>query len=202
MRPVTGSKGSRSTRKVSIQQSLDGHSFSVSGLTDVPSGSDPVQVELLAPRTMLAPAEMADPIHARELLAANGMPAAECEEVVCCTGGGAVALAAVHKEALRQVVGVLGGRIRYTSPLLGGSGAGKRCVWLCKYASILYIKVYDDTLRLAETIAAPDESDILFLFGRLAAEFPLAEYTLRIAGDRTKRLRQMLRKYFKETTCE
>ena len=84
MRPVTGSNTPQAGNKVSIQRSLDGHSFSIPALADVPAGHDPVQVELLLPHTMLVPAELFDEEHAAEMLAANGMPPAADECAVCC----------------------------------------------------------------------------------------------------------------------
>ena len=74
MRPVTGSNTPQAGYTVSIQRSLDGHSFSVPALSDIPADRTAVQVELLLPRTMLVPAELFDEKHAAELLAANGMP--------------------------------------------------------------------------------------------------------------------------------
>ena len=84
MRPVTGSNTPRAGYTVSIQRSLDGHSFSVPALSDIPADHTAVQVELLLPRTMLVPAELFDEKHAAELLAANGMPPAADECAVCC----------------------------------------------------------------------------------------------------------------------
>ena len=89
---------------VSIQRSLDGHSFSIPALSDIPAGYDPVQVEVLLPHTMLVPAELFDEEHATELLAANGMPLTADECAVCCGREEQyVAVAAISSEALRLV---------------------------------------------------------------------------------------------------
>ncbi len=78
-----------------------------------------MQVELLLPRTMLVPAELFDEKHAAELLAANGMPPAADECVVCCGREEEyVAVAAINREMLRQIEEKLGDRARFTTPLL------------------------------------------------------------------------------------
>ena len=71
MKQATGSKTPNPIHKVSIQLALDGHSFS----TPLPAaaGEEPVEVELLTPKTMLVPAELFDEERGAELLAANGM---------------------------------------------------------------------------------------------------------------------------------
>ncbi len=74
MRQATGSNTPQSGNKVSIQLSLDGHSFSVPALSELPAGEAPVTVELLLPRTMLVPGELFDAERGAEMLAANGMP--------------------------------------------------------------------------------------------------------------------------------
>ena len=58
MKQATGSKTPNPIHKVSIQLALDGHSFS----TPLPAaaGEEPVEVELLTPKTMLVPAELFD----------------------------------------------------------------------------------------------------------------------------------------------
>ena len=60
MRQATGSNTPQLGNKVSIQLSLDGHSFSVPALSELPAGEAPVTVELLLPRTMLVPGELFD----------------------------------------------------------------------------------------------------------------------------------------------
>ena len=54
MRPVTGSNTPQAGNTVSIQRSLDGHSFSEHGLDGEFPGEEPVEAELLtAPQTDL-----------------------------------------------------------------------------------------------------------------------------------------------------
>ena len=104
MRQATGSNTPQSGNKVSIQLSLDGHSFSVPALSELPAGEAPVTVELLLPRTMLVPGELFDAERGAEMLAANGMPPT-AEECVVASDPEAefVAVTAINREALRQV---------------------------------------------------------------------------------------------------
>ena len=75
MKQATGSNTPQATNKVSIQLTLDGHSFSAPALSGEFPGDGPVEVELLTPRTMLVPEELFDKEHAGEVLAAAGMAA-------------------------------------------------------------------------------------------------------------------------------
>ena len=204
MRPVTGSNTPQAGYTVSIQRSLDGHSFSVPALSDIPADHTAVQVELLLPRTMLVPAELFDEKHAAELLAANGMPPAADECAVCCGREEEyAAVAAINREILRQIEEKLGDRAQFTTPLLHTPHDATKTVWMCRRAELLYIKVSDDrALQLAEVIPAGSDADLAYFFERLNGCFPLAGFELRIAGDSPKAARRLLGKRFKQATCE
>ena len=104
MKPETGNKPIQAQNKVSIQLSLDGHSFSPSPLPERAGGEDGVWVELISPRTMLVPESLFDPQTGRELLAANGTPATADERIVCSeVREGAVAVMPVADEVLQQI---------------------------------------------------------------------------------------------------
>ena len=195
MRQATGSNTPQSGNKVSIQLSLDGHSFSVPALSELPAGEAPVTVELLLPRTMLVPGELFDAERGAEMLAANGMPPT-AEECVVASDPEAefVAVTAINREALRQVEEKLGDRARFTTPLLHTPANTAKTMWMSRRAGLLYIKVYDGgELQLAEAIPAATDTD---------GCFPLKEYELRIAGDNPKAARKLLGKRFRQTTCE
>ncbi len=168
MKQVTGSNTPQATNKVSIQLTLDGHSFSAHGLDGEFPGEEPVEAELLTARTMLVPEEVLGTGDAGTLLAANGMaPAAEERAVCSLPVQGIVAVMAVHREALRQAEEKLGDRIRYTTPLLREVQAGTPTVWAYRTAGLLYIKVYDGILRFAGVIPAPDTADVCYFTERL-----------------------------------
>lgn len=204
MKQVTGSNTLPAGNKVSIQLSLDGHSFSVPALSDVPADGRRVEVELLLPRTMLVPAEFFDAERAAGLLAANGTPAAADECAVASDPeAGQVAVTAVNCEAMQLIVKKLGDRARFTTPLLHVPSSTVKTMWTSRRAGLLYIKVYDDgLLQLAEAVPAATDTDTLYFFDRLNGCFPLAEYKLIIAGDDPKAARKLLGKRFKEVTCE
>ncbi len=203
MKQVTGSNTPQSINKVSIQLTLDGHSFSAPALTGEFPGDDPVEVELLTPRTMLVPEEFFDEGRAGELLAANGMAAlpGECT-VWSAPQQNAVAVMAAAEDALRAVRERLGDRARYTTPLLYAPQTSVPSVWMYYAAGVLYIKVYDGKLRFAEVIPAPDEADLLYFLERLGSEFRLKDYALRIGSGNGRTLKRKLSGYFKQIVCE
>lgn len=204
MKQVTGSNTLPAGNKVSIQLSLDGHSFSVPALSELPATGQRVEVELLLPRTMLVPAEFFDPERAGALLAANGTPPAADERAVGSDPRAEqIAVTAVNAEALRLIGEKLGDRAFFTTPLLHVPASTVKTVWMSRRAGLLYIKVYDDgSLQLAEAVPAATDTDVLYFLERLNGRFPLAEYKSIIAGDAPKETRKLLGKRFKETICE
>lgn len=234
MKRATGKTDDRpAARKVSIQQPLDGHSFSADGsLTDLPQ-EGAVEVEILTEQTMLVPGPLFGAEDAAALLAAAGLPLREGQRALWWnlpaapmttpqpasaepqpseTSGdtlraeqpeeAAAVVAAVDAVCLRRLEERLGARMRLTTPLLHAVRPSGKCVWMRLAAGILYIKVYDGGLRLAEAVAAPAEADRCYLAQRLAREFPLGEFELRTADAATRPLRREIGRYFKRTTCE
>ncbi len=123
--------------------------FSLLGLEN-PAAEGVAEVEAVTPRTMLVPGGGAR--HRGRRNAARGKrhgPAAEERAVCSLPVQGIVAVMAAHREALRQVEEKLGDRIRYTTPLLREVQAGTPTVWAYRTAGLLYIKVYDGSLRFA-----------------------------------------------------
>ena len=205
MRRATGNKAPQSSTGVSIQQSLDGHSFSAEGLSGDFPGEGPVDVEVLTPRTLLLPAEDGDPDEkeAVELLAAAGMPAGT-EECVIRSGEceGCIAAMALNAEAVRIVREKLGDRARFTTPLLAGPRGDGKTVSCRRTAGLLYIKVYDGGLRFAEVVPVGTDEEALYFFGRLGEAFDLTGSTLYLSGDGADRLRKAMKKRFKRIVCE
>lgn len=195
-------------KRVSIQQSLDGRSFSMIGAEGSTTAEEKVEVELRTWQTMLVPVEVFDPDHAEALLAAAGMACTATQQAVWTPrreDEEAVAVMAIGQECRQQLEERFGseGQILYTTPLLHTpQGAERYCVWLRAADDILYIKVYDRGLRLAEAIPLNTEDDPLYLIERLNRMFPLREFDLRIAGPRPRALRKTLGRYFRSSTCE
>lgn len=204
MRQATGSSAPQRINKVSIQQSLDGHSFSVPTFDEAAASKEPVQVEVLSKRTMLVPREAFDPATVRTMLALNGTPAAEDDTVVWSdTHAPLIAVMALSAEAYTAVDAALGARARYTTPLLTTPALASMTVWMALHGGLLYIKVYSERLEMAEVVAMADTADAEYLAERLAAEFDLAQLTLQLAGGETGSLRKVFRKRFKKTVlCE
>lgn len=188
---------------VSIQQSLDGHSFSLLGL-ESPAAEGVVEVEAVTPRTMLVPREVFEPAAAEALLAAAGIRPAAGERIVWSDPGAeAVALMCVAGDAVRQVEERFGDRVRYTSPLLRTPADTAASVWMCRQSGTLYIKVYrEQTLRMAEVLPAAGEADLLYVAERLQQAFMLREYVLIATGDDAKGVRRLLGKRFGKSLCE
>lgn len=204
MKQVTGNKSSFGVKKVSIQLALDGHSFSTEQLTEnVFPGEDAVEVELLTPHTMLVPAELFDMERAADLFAANGMPV-HPENCIINSDPQAeiIALMEINKEQLDLIEGKLGERARYTSPLLYVPLTTDRDIWLCRRGWLLYIKVYAETLRMAEVIEAPSDADIRYMIERLGSELALSDFRLRAAGDNPLKLVKLIGEKFREIVCE
>lgn len=203
MKPETGNKPLSAQNRVSIQLSLDGHSFSPSPLPERPGDGD-VLVELILPRTMLVPESLFDPETAGELLAANGTPAAAGERIVCSeVREGAAAVMPVAEEVLRLIEEKYPGNRRYTSPLLHRPAETGKCVWMARMGKVLYTKVYrEGRLLFAESIAAETDEELLYFAERLNGAFPLAEFELRAAGEEPGKLRKRIGKIFAKATCE
>ena len=146
---------------------------------------------------------MAAAMGAGELLAAAGMAAlpGECP-VWSAPQQNAVAVMAAAENALAAVHERLGGRARYTTPLLCVPQTSVPTVWMYYAAGLLYIKVYDGKLRFAEVVPAPDEADLLYMLERLGSEFRLRDYTLRIGSGDGRALKRKLGGYFRQIVCE
>lgn len=203
MRPETGNNRSVSVRKVSIQQPLDGHSFSLpEGPGPLPEGAC-VEVELLLPRTLLVPEALCDPACAAEWFAACGMPLCGEERVVAAEAReGCSALIAVPRALADLLDGKWGERLRYTTPLLHVPSTPQHCVWIARRGGLAYIKLYDAALEYADVLPTDDDTELLYFVERLAGCFSLGEYVLYLAGDDVKSVRHLIGKRFKRIVCE
>ena len=77
MRQATGSNTPQSGNKVSIQLSLDGHSFSVPALSELPAGEAPVTVELEASASQQSAYEPDGQIRHSEVASTVSVPLGE-----------------------------------------------------------------------------------------------------------------------------
>lgn len=203
MKPATGSNTPQSANKVSIQQSLDGHSFSVQGAEALASDAAAVEVEVLSERTMLVPREAFDAANCEALLAANGTPLAEGQQAVYSDPRAEiVAVMALSGDALETVQARLGERAVFTTPLLTTPQTAGPTVWMYLAGQLLYIKVYDSGLRLAEVVPATEQADLVYVVERLGNAFLIGENTLSVAGPAARTLRKLVGKRFGKVVCE
>lgn len=175
-------------------------------------GAAEVEIEALTARTMLVPVDVFDPTGVDDdvraqagqaLLAANGTPLAveECA-VWSAVADDLSAVMALDAETLRRIRETLGGRERFTAPLLCTPPKTMPTVWIYLAEGLLYTKVYDKGLRLAEVIPASTEADILYFMELLSGAFQLGKYELWIVAADPKRLRKLVGGYFKRVACE
>lgn len=157
-----------------------------------------VVVEILSARTMLVPRELFDAENAKAMLAANGMRPSSEECVVWSDAEQEiVAVMTVCEEAAKTASRKLGDRVAYTTPLLYTPETTAPTVWCYRVGDLLYIKVYGDTLRFAEVVPAPAETDVLYFFERLGGVFALKDFELQVEGANARALKKRIKKRFK-----
>ena len=87
--------------------------------------------------------------------------------------------------------------LHFATPLLGRFEPSVPAVLLDKRGGILYIKVYDRSLRLAEVVPAASEEDLLYVMESLNRVYALRSYEAQPAGTFSASERKLLRRYFK-----
>lgn len=208
MKQATGSRTPRLTNKVSIQRSLDGHSFSVTGLDRDFTGEAVVTVEIFTPQTLLVPTELLQTFTVDELLAAAGMACKQGQQAVRSmprmlgADKEVVAVMAIDEEILQRIRERLGYRADFTTPLLEEPMTTRQTVWLRCTQGLLYIKVFGRKLRLAEVIPVRAEADLLYFFDRLDKVLPIRRMRLQLSGPNAKTLRKLVGKRFRSVVCE
>lgn len=208
MKQATGSRTPRLTNKVSIQRSLDGHSFSVTGLDRDFTGEAVVTVEIFTPQTLLVPTELLQTFTVAELLAAAGMACKQGQQAVRSmprmlgADKEVVAVMAIDEEILQRIRERLGYRADFTTPLLEEPMTARQTVWLRCTQGLLYIKVFGRKLRLAEVIPVRAEADLLYFFDRLDKVLPIRRMRLQLSGPNAKTLRKLVGKRFGHVVCE
>lgn len=197
MKQVTGSNRPSVPQRVSIQQKLDGHSFSASPYPGT-APAEGIVCELLTPKTLLVPAEEFDPQAAEALLAAAGMAPTDDETAVwSAPEDEKVGVMAFDRATIGMLRARYGEALHLATPLLDPFGPAVPTVLLDQRGDLLYIKVYDRDLRLAEVVPAASDEDLLYVMESLNRHEPLRRYELQPAGDLSASGRRALRRYFK-----
>lgn len=205
MRRGTGSKPANIRSKVSIQQPLDGHSFSLPEDLGLLDGAA-VDVELLSAYTMLVPAEMyatGGEARAASWFAMVGQALPAGMRVVATDAvSGRLALIGIGSGLLEALREKFGEGVRYTTPLLYEPSGTPRCIWVRRCGGLTYVKVYDPLLRYAEVLPWDDDTDLYYFLDRLCAVYPACDYVLRLTGGDTKAVCRTVGKRFKRVICE
>lgn len=150
---------------------------------------------ILTHKTTLVPAEIFRPEEATLCLEFCGL---RCEASECVVWSepreGVVAVMAADRSVVEQYPK----GTPYRTPLLEGPVAPTEpTVWLAGYGNLLYIKVYDPTLRLAEVLHLESEEDILYYVATLGEMIPTRKYRLQTAGEDPAVLKRLLKSQFK-----
>lgn len=204
MKQVTGNNITVTEKKVSIQLPLGGHSFSVDAIpADVLEGDRQVEFRVITPRTTLVPREQFDETGCEAYLRVAGMPALAGETAVASdTLAQIVAVTAIDSECLRAIRERLGARAVFTTPLLDIQKYSSPAVWLYRTGGLLYVKVYNITLRLAEVVTVASDADAVMLMHDLDAVYGFGGYAIRCHGEQASAMRKLLSKYYSDVRCE
>lgn len=197
MKQVTGNNHSSVPQRVSIQQKLDGHSFSTVSLPEAIPGEG-IECELSTVKTLLVPKEEFDPEAAAALLVAAGITPSEDECVVwSCGESDTVAVMAFDRETVELLRTRYANAVQFSTPLLQSVHCSVPTVLLDRRGDLLYIKVYDTDLQYAEVTTATAADDLLYLTETLNRLFPLDEFEFRLSGEFDSSERKLLRRYAK-----
>lgn len=183
MKQATGSNDRPTrTKRVSVQLTLDGHFFSADA-REACRGAE--EVELLTPATLLVPRPQFDPQHGAALFAAAGLPLAEGTEIVTASAGQSddeaeelLALIAVDGATRQALEELCDAGVRYTTPLLSPVKTKEPVVRICDTEHVLYIRLFDAGLQLAEAIPVETEQDRLYLLERLCERIDPKRFVL------------------------
>lgn len=202
MKQVTGSNSQPfHAKRVSVQLTLDGHFFSVPAVEVLRAAEE---IELLSPATVLLPQTASDPQHAEAMFAANGLPLAADRRILTITqqnpDGALVALVAVAAETQASLTAWCSEGVRYTTPLLTPVEAAEPTIRICDTGSIVYIRLFDAGLQLAEAVPVETEQDRLYLLGRLCERIDPKRFVLQLE-DRAGNLRSYKNLFKKTIVC-
>lgn len=199
MKQETGNSQLTVQKEMSIRLRSDGHSFPEIPAEVLRAGK--VRCTVITHKTVLMPREYFDRAAAENALAIAGLSCEASETAVYSDPQSQqIAIMALDKTKHHRLVECFGDRLSYTSPLLFEPKISDTGVWLQHCEGILYIKLYNKVLRVAEAVRAQGTTDILYYINKLNESFPLREYPLYLSGNKV--LAQQLRTFFREVKCE
>ena len=191
-------KGISNTNKMVSIRLTGGHSFSVPTVEKVDV------VELLTNHTLLVPEQFYAAEGVRAAFAASGMTLdSEMEIIPIRTDKGMMALVALTTDEHEALKRAYGEEVRYTTPLLSPVGNIEPTIWLCDTGDLIYIKVYDPKLQMAEVVPVEDAADRDYLLARLTQSCDPNRYTVRLnLRTNDKSILRQYKNYFKRLQCE
>jgi hypothetical protein len=191
-----------SLNNVSIRLKSGGHSFSTSELSaEMRSASQPVEVAVLTTKSTLVPAEFFDAHHAADCLAEVGLAPTMGECAVYSNAkSNVVAVMALNKHCYEQLTEAIPSGVTFTSPLLDDELPEKGSI-LHLEADVLYVRVADGGLLLAEAFECKNDADVLYYLAKVDEVYNIYNMYARAKGD-VKRLHKLLKPLFKDLVCE
>lgn len=191
-------KGISNTNKMVSIRLTGGHSFSV------PTAEKVDVVELLTDHTLLVPEQFYAAEGVRAAFAASGMAIDnEMQIIPIRTDKGMMALVALTADEHEALKRAYGEEVRYTTPLLSPVGNIEPTIWMCDTGDLIYIKVYDPKLQMAEVIPIEDAADRDYLLARLTQSCDPNRYTVRLnLRTNDKSILRQYKNYFKRLQCE
>ena len=191
-------KGISNTNKMVSIRLTGGHSFSV------PTAEKVDVVELLTEHTLLVPEQFYAAEGVRAAFAASGMTLdSEMEIIPIRIDKGMRALVALTTDEHEALKRAYGEEVRYTTPLLSPVGNIEPTIWLCDTGDLIYIKVYDPKLQMAEVVPVEDAADRDYLLARLTQSCDPNRYTVRLnLRTNDKSILRQYKNYFKRLQCE
>lgn len=191
-------KGISNTNKMVSIRLTGGHSFSI------PTAEKVDVVELLTEHTLLVPEQFYAAEGVRAAFAASGMAIDnEMQIIPIRTDKGMMALVALTTDEHEALKRTYGEEVRYTTPLLSLVGNIEPTIWICDTGDLIYIKVYDPKLQMAEVVPIEDEADRDYLLARLTQSCDPNRYTVRLnLRTNDKSILRQYKNYFKRLQCE
>lgn len=190
---------------VSIRLRLDGHSFSEDLLPSLSKSDLPVEIVVVTAKTMLVPGDIFDEQSATALLRLNGMSPTETETLIHTDPKAPiVAVMAVDRRAIDKIQAMLGARLHWTTPLLHTpQHTVGTCIRIFRHEELVFLTIWERTLRLAEVFTAPTSEDLLLYTTELTRALQLKEFDVQVEGSSVQQDSRILHTYFKHVTvCE
>lgn len=185
-------------QEVSIRRVLDGHSFSEAEREHLVNDA-PAELYIASPKTTLLPSEIVGRATPEEWLRAVGYALDEDEVAICSVEDeGRQAVMAVRKR-LAETLATMP-NIAVKSLLLMETTAERGTV-LTLYGGCLYVRYYDDRLRLAEVVEATTDADICYALQRIDEVYNIYNIGVRITPA-NETLAALCRRLFKRVICE